>query len=68
MKIRGSVGSLSFIFPYPPEDKKKKKSTYDPCMLSKTLICAIYVGQPDCHVPDAWNVVIGRKVGRGRHL
>ena len=25
MKIRGSVVSLSFIFPHPPEDKKKTK-------------------------------------------
>ena len=25
MKIRGSVVSLSFIFPHPPEDEKKKK-------------------------------------------
>ena len=25
MKIRASVDSLSFVFPYPPEDKKKKK-------------------------------------------
>ena len=25
MKIRGSVVSLSFIFPHPPEDMKKKK-------------------------------------------
>ena len=25
MKIRGSVASLIFIFPHPPEDKKKKK-------------------------------------------
>ena len=25
MKIRGSVVSLSFIFPHPPEDKKKKR-------------------------------------------
>ena len=24
MKIRGSVVSFSFIFPHPPEDKKKK--------------------------------------------
>ena len=26
MKIRGSVVSLRFIFPHPPEDKEKKKS------------------------------------------
>ena len=26
MKIRGSVVSYSFIFPHPPEDKKKKKN------------------------------------------
>ena len=25
MKIRGSVVSLRFIFPHPPEDEKKKK-------------------------------------------
>ena len=25
MKIRGSVVSLSFVFPHPPEDKKQKK-------------------------------------------
>ena len=25
LKMRGSVVSLSFIFPHPPEDKKKKK-------------------------------------------
>ena len=28
MKIRGSVVSYSFVFPHPPEDKKKKKA-YD---------------------------------------
>ena len=28
MKIRGSVVSLSLIFPNPPEDEKKKKKEY----------------------------------------
>ena len=28
MKIRGSVVSLSFIFPHPPEDERKKYIDY----------------------------------------
>ena len=61
MKIRGSVVSLSFLFPHPPEDRKKKKKKK--CSRAKTSLHTQQSSTAVC-IFSGWSASLAGSVAR----